>query len=118
MADNLKMAVEGTQFSDGAISIAWATGRDSSEVVAVPPSERTSRLLDAIHAGTVVETTDPVTEYPSGTPSLFVRLSEAFANGQVPTYNESTGLFDPGTGGGASPAVSAAGRIYAHNNFR
>lgn len=103
MADNLKMAVVGTQFSDATVSIAWGTGRVASEVVAVPPANRSVALQQAILRGVVVETTDPVTSIPAAATPNYIRLSGPPASGDAPLFNVATGLWDPGspTGGGS-----------------
>lgn len=95
MADNLKMAVEGTTFYDGVVNLSWGTGGDP-EVVAVPPANRSAKLVAAIAAGSVVETADDVTPVPSpSTTRTFVQLSTEPDDGQTVVFNSGTGKFDP-----------------------
>jgi hypothetical protein len=93
--DNVKMAVIGTQFSDGTVSLAWATGRGASEVIAVPPANRSSKLRDAINAGVVVETASAVTTVtPTTAPvrkSVYVQSTDPGAVGAGQLWSDTSG---------------------------
>lgn len=107
MPDNIRMAAEGTTFSDGTINVSWGIGGDP-EVVAAPPASRSARLVAAIQAGAVVETTDDVTELPAAAPAVtYVRMVGTPAAGEVPVWNDAEGVFEPGTAGADEAAVQA-----------
>src|SRR4051812_4612826 len=98
--DNLKMAVVGTHFDDGHVSIAWGTGRNASEVRTVPPSQRSVDLQRAILAGVVVETADAATVDPTPPPaSTTVRIVGDPNDGDVPIWDSGAGHFVPGVAG-------------------
>lgn len=101
--DNLKMAVVGTQFSDDTHSLAWATGRVASEVIAVPEAERSTQLRSAVLAGVVVETADAVTSIATPPPQAYIRLSGAPDDADSPVFNAGTGLWDPTPAGATQP---------------
>lgn len=93
------MAVEGTTFYDGAVNLSWGTG-GNPEVVAAPPAVRSSNLLRAIAAGSVVETADPVTAIPNPVQPNYIRISAAPSDGDTIIFNSETGKYDPAPSGG------------------
>lgn len=101
MANNLTMAVQGTSYTEGDISLAWGSGPGAvREVIHLPPAQRPGRLLARISAGYVVETDLPITEgtiadVPIQATGLFIELSAPPSDGQSIVFNADSGLFDP-----------------------
>jgi hypothetical protein len=101
--DNLKMARQGTSFTQGDISLAWGFGDNAvHEVIRLPEAERVGNIRSRIAAGYIVETDDPVTDVfvphytaPVFNDPLIIRLSAPAEDGDGITFNADTGLFDP-----------------------
>lgn len=94
---NLRMARQGTSFTEGDFGIAWGLGPGAvREVVDIPENKRTGRLRGRIASGYIEETDEEPTKPPSKPPaSVLIHLSEIPADGQGIVFNSDTNAFDP-----------------------
>lgn len=67
MADNLRMAREGTIFTNPVLQLVWPRGK-KPRVVALPEARRNTAVRTAIAKGYLVETDEPVTEVSTARP--------------------------------------------------
>lgn len=95
--DNLRMARQGSSYTEGDVSFAWGFG-DSAvrEVIRNPLGERSGRIRARIAAGFIEETNDAVTVTPPrpgrGIPVVLSAIPE---DGQSVVFNSDTRQFDP-----------------------